>query len=171
MMKQMIVVGPRNYNETVIDFVANLSKKPGRIGYVSLNKTYSSVMCMLEDRGADMGKFFFIDCITSSLLPAKGVKNVAVVMPMGSIDALNLLKNEIKAAVSREKLDTLVIDSFSSLMVYMKEEKALSWLTSLLNFLEEGGIGVTIFVLEDDTKRDAVKQVEMRVDSADIIKY
>lgn len=61
----LLLIPSDKYNEISLNFAKNLSTKS--ICYVTLNKTYSSIMDNLANKGIDISNINFIDAISKQL--------------------------------------------------------------------------------------------------------
>lgn len=104
---------------------ASLSSMAGRPGiYVSLNKTQKSTEKMLIEKGIDVSKLFFIDCVTSEVTRDD-------VLHIGP-EKIEMLLSAIKEFVHDIKSDKfLMIDAISTLLIYNAENKVAQFVKSL----------------------------------------
>ena len=161
MVKKLFIVPYESYNEKVIKTIKNSTKKYKKICYISLNKTCSNMVEVLEKDKVDMKKFHFIDSITPTLFRIKEQKNCTFIEDPSDLEKTgNLILNTIKI----KKADLIIIDSISSLLIYKPDKEAMPFIEYLLSFLEKMKIDVILFALKKDIDHPCIGQIEMRVD-------
>ena len=157
-MKTRLYILPyKNYNEKVFSIAKRISGNSKRICYVTLNKTCMAVHESLKNNKIDIKKFYCLDSVTPNLFKKKPIANCIYV------DLKNLSKftDTLLNLVKLKKIDTVVLDSLSSLLVYQPPNNVTKLLEYVVPFFEELKINLIIFALKDDANNSVVKQVEM----------
>lgn len=172
MTKQLLSEQSQNYNRRILDTIVKISKKPKKLVYITFNKTANVVIQMLKSKNIETKKFFFIDSVTlnsSSKKSKKELPNVSSIGPLESIDSTTFLLDKIKNLVLKEGVDTIILDSVSSMFIYLDEDYILAWLEDLISFSDENNVNLFLFVLEDDANKKTIKQLEMRLNKSNTI--
>lgn len=157
-MKTRLYLLPyQSYNEKAFLITKRLSGKSKRTCYVTINKTCMAVYESLKNNKIDIKKFYCLDSVTPNLFKKKPIANCVYV------DLKNLSKftDTLLNLVKLKKIDTVVLDSLSSLLVYKPANDIIKLLEYIVPFFEELRVSLIIFALEDDASNTAVKQVKM----------
>lgn len=146
----------------VEDFVENVAKNYKKVCYVSFSKPYNSFVKHPEINKISLNKFFFIDCITKSVIkrPEK-VKNCIFV---SSPTAFTEIKETIRKVLQKKSFDILIFDSLSSLLIYEKEAFVTRFLHGLIAMIKSIGCKSVFIILEKDVERNVVKNLGMLTD-------
>lgn len=144
------------------DFVVSLAKNYKQIyylSYVTLSKPYHALVKHFKFRKIDAKRFFFIDCITKSVIKRpKKVKNCVFV------PNLTDLKKTLRKILQSKKFDILIFDSLSSLLVYEKEQPAAKFLHELSVMIKCLKRKAIFIILEKDVEKSVIKHFGMLTD-------
>jgi len=161
-MKKTLVILPfQQYNDVVMDLTYEMSRDASALCYVTLNKTYSSLVRKFGDEKIDADRFVFIDSITPKVLNFDDAERCTF---LESLDSLDSFAETLLTLVKSHQVKHVIFDSVSSFLVYKSDEEVLKFFNYVVSFLEEMDVHLTMFVLKDDAKRPAVMQLEMQAD-------
>ncbi len=161
-MKKILVILPfSQYNDVAMDLTYELSRDNSSLCYVTLNKTYNSLVRRFGEEKIDPDKFVFIDSITPKVLNFDDKDRCTF---LDSLDSLDNFAETLLTLVKSHSVKHVIFDSISSFLVYKSDEDVLKFFNYVVSFLEEMGVGLTMFVLKEDSKRPAVMQLEMQAD-------
>ena len=149
-MKTRLYILPyENYNEKAFLIAKRLSGKSKRICYVTINKTCMAVHESLKNNKIDIKKFYCLDSVTPNLFKKKPIANCIYV------DLKNLSKftDTLLNLVKLKKIDTVVLDSLSSLLVYKPAKDIIKLLEYIVPFFEELRVALIIFALEESKSK------------------
>jgi len=157
-MKTILHILPyENYNEKAFSIAKKLSGKSKRICYVTLNKTCMAVHESLKNNKIDIKKFYCLDSVTPNLFKKKPIANCVYV----DLKDLSKFADTLLNLIKLKKIDTVVLDSLSSLLVYKPAKDVIKLLEYIVPFFEELRVNLIIFALKDDIDNPSVKQVKM----------
>lgn len=150
------------YSKIIIDVAKQLAGSYKHICYVSLNKLYDPLLKGLADNKVDVGKFFFIDCISRGVMktPEK-IKNCEF---LSSPQALTEMHISISKNLKAKKSEALLFDSLSTLLVYENEVLVTRFVHGLIGAVRGVGPKAFLTVLEGDTRGELVKSLGMFTD-------
>jgi len=144
-----LIIPDIEYNEGLISVADVLSKEYNKILYISVDKSYDTLVSEFKQNKINTDKFYFIDCITRTVKDAQSTKNCAYV---SSPRALDEIQTTILDILRENKIDAALIDSPSSLLTYYKRTNVLKFMHLLMTklavanckcifpFQKEGGI-------------------------------
>lgn len=150
------------YSKVIIDVAKQLARNYNHICYVSLNKLYDPLVKGLAANKVDVGKFFFIDCISGGVMrtPSK-IKNCEF---LSGPQALTEMHISISKNLKAKKSEALLFDSLSTLLVYEREVLVIRFVHGLIGAVRGVGSKAFLTVLEGDTKGELVKNLGMFTD-------
>src|SRR3989339_909280 len=159
METELVIISPQIYHASVIGFAKKAAESNENVCYVSLNKTYKSMLQALKKSSIEKKKFFFIDVISPTVFKTAAAKQCIF------LDSLNLndLGSTLLGVIKKNRITLVIFDSLSSLLVYKKDDEVLDFTNYVLPFLEESGVKATLLCLSDDSEKPAIKQLKMRV--------
>jgi archaellum biogenesis ATPase FlaH len=161
MKKQLIMVPFQQYNNVVMDVTKEVAGDHDRICYVTLNKTYRAMLARFDKYHIKPEKFHFLDLITPKVLEFDPTERCTF---LESTTKLDSFAEKLITIVKQQGSKCLIFDSLSSFLVYKTDEEVLELFNYINAFLEDMNVNMVIFVLQEDSKRPAVKQMEMTVD-------
>ncbi len=161
MVNILTIVSNYSYDEKVYIIIKDAEKTSNRILYVSLNKTYKSLLEQFRTDNIDLSKFFFIDTITATVVEPKPVENCLFV---SSLNDLNDLYKGIIRIVKEKDIEVVIFDSLSSLMTYQDFSHINNFITTLLGSLSMLQCSLIMTVLKSDEETKMVQHIKMKVD-------
>ena len=159
-MKSLILITSKDYNDTILPQIKEISSKHNKVCYVTLNKTYGALNNLLEKQKINADKFYFIDFITPKVFKINRSEKCVF---LDSLD-LNEFADKVLNTIKLKKIDVLVFDSLSSFLIYRSQDDLLNFSDYVISFLEEMGVDIILFALDEDSDNSAIKQIKMRVD-------
>ncbi|MFH0956400.1 MAG: hypothetical protein V1813_00905 [Candidatus Aenigmatarchaeota archaeon] len=154
----LLSVGSKDYREAMKSVVEFSARKIGRVCYVTLNDPYESITQKLGEAAENI---LFIDCVTSTIKPPAPKKGVMFVSSPRAFTEISLA---VKKAIKEEKVDLVVLDSISALMVYEKSVGVLKFIHSLILTCREGNMSIIFVILKEDVDVSMLKDLTMFVD-------
>ena len=163
MVNILAVISDTLYASKICEIVKDSEEISLKTLYVSLNKTYHSLVEEFSDAKIDLNKFVFIDTITATIIEPKPVDN-CVFLPKAN--DVKRLYSEIIRLVKHGGIDMLIFDSISSFTVYNNTEEILHFLTTLIGALSVLGCSSLFTCLSEDENSHIIKQIRMRIDKS-----
>jgi len=161
----LLIVPSIDYNDIVVDMAKQLSGK--NLCYVTLNKTYDSLIELFNKNKINTKKMMFIDAISKTLkkVPNKTANCYFVSSPASltelSITITNLLN---------KKFDYLIFDSITSLSIYQKKEPVTKFVSSTINKIKETETKAIFYALKVKEQEELLKECCMFTDEVSELK-
>ena len=163
MVNILAIISDSAYQSKIYQIIKDAEKTSNKTVYVSLNKTYRSLVKGFEEDHVNLNKFFFIDTITATLMPAQD--NDSCMFVRSPNDVKSLYSGIIKA-VKTTNADLLIFDSLSSLTTYKNVEQIIHFVTTLLGSLSLLYCSAVFTCLDTDQDSLLVKHMKMKVDKS-----
>lgn len=153
----MLSVSSKNYRGATGDLI-DFSKNFKKTCYVTLNDPSDSIISKL---GKDSKRVYFIDCVTSTVKKPADREGVIYV---SSPRALTEISIALKKAIDGFKMDFVIFDSVSALLVYEKSLSAMKFVHNMVLMLRESNMSVVFVILKEDVSEELMKDLSMFVD-------
>jgi hypothetical protein len=157
----VFVISDKSYASGMKGIISSLSSDYSRICYVSLNKPYSAVLDAIKKCGADTKKFFFVDCTESHADEKSGQ-----VVNVSSPKALTEMSITIGKVRELGRIEALVFDSLSTLLVYEEPSTVVKFAHSLISMLRAKKAAGVLVCVEGGKSAELVKDISMFADRA-----
>jgi len=154
----VFVTPDKDYASQMKAIVSSASSSYKRICYVSLNKPYPVVSDSLKKQGMSLEKFFFIDCT------GKSREGSGQVVYVSSPKALTEMSITIGKVLEMGKIEALIFDSLSTLLVYADASTVVKFTNSLISMLRSKGVAGFLTCLKGGIGSDIVKDISMFAD-------
>ncbi len=158
----LVIFESEKYNDSMIKLVKQLPKKFNRIGYVSLNKGYLQLIKGMEKNKIDKKKFFFIDAV-SSANEAVSIKEKQVSFVF-SAENLTQMSLVICNALLKYKIDCVIFDSLSTLLIYHPEDTVLKFLHYIINNLRSRNVTAIFTTVKNEKNASFLENSKVFVD-------
>jgi len=159
----LFIINAREYLETNMTILRNITKNDATGIYVTINRPYDSLKKMLQQSNADTKRIFFIDCITKTLGHCEEAENVLYLESSQNLTGLSIaIAEAIKALPGENKF--LILDSLTALVIYNPAgaiSKFLHYLTSKMRMLKLRGI---LFSIGKEVDPKIAEQLQQFVD-------
>ena len=155
----IFVITETEYTSQLKGIISSASSSYSRICYVSLNKPCSTVLDTIKKYGVDPKKFFFIDC-TEGQVDEKAGQVVNVSSPK----ALTEMSITIGKVLDLGKIEALIFDSLSTLLVYEEPFTVVKFTHSLISSLRGKKVSGFLMCLEGGKTTDIIKDISMFAD-------
>jgi hypothetical protein len=154
-----------NLEDNTTDIVRELMKKGVSCLYVSVNQPYNRMLHLLEKKGIDTEKVFFIDCITKT----SGGKvdegdNVFYLRSPENLTDLNISINEGLNSIDGEKI--LFFDALSTLMIYNKPGPFAKFTHSVMTKVKSMNVKGIFVIVEGEIGAETLSQIEQFSDTS-----
>ena len=153
----MLSVSSKDYRSATSDLI-DFSKNFKKTCYVTLNDSSDSIISKL---GKDSKRVCFIDCVTSTVKKPADREGVIYV---SSPRALTEISIALKKAIDGFKMDFVIFDSISALLVYEKSLSAMKFVHNMVLMLRQGNISTVFIILKEDVSEELMKDLSMFVD-------
>ena len=137
------------------------------ICYVSLNKPYKVVQANLNKARIPTENMYFVDAVSSKAGSVEPDKKVVFV---SSPQALTELSIAINKCLGPWKLDTVLFDSLSTLLVYEEASSTVKFVHSVISTLRVKEKSCIFTILKEDLQEELVKDLGMFADKIEELK-
>jgi archaellum biogenesis ATPase FlaH len=161
MVNILTLISPGDYASKIHIVLKDAQESSSKTVYVSLNKTYSSLIEQFKQANVDVNKIMFIDTISATVIDPRPVANCVF---LTSAEDINALQEGIMKAAKEANADLMVFDSLSSLTTYKEYDEILKFITKLLAGLSLSGCSTLLTCLKSDEEAPLISQVRMKVD-------
>jgi archaellum biogenesis ATPase FlaH len=161
MVNILTLIPPQEYASKVHMVLKDAQDTSSKTVYVSLNKTYNSLLGQFKQANVDVDKIMFIDTISATVIDPKPVSNCIF---LSSPDDIKSLQDGIMKAAKTTGADLMVFDSLSSLTTYKDYDEILKFITKILAGLSLSGCSTLLTCLKSDEEAPLIAQVRMKVD-------
>jgi len=157
----LFLISNQEYSEKVREIAGASIKAFRKVCYISLNKPFETLFSSFRSNNIDAGKMIFIDCVTTGgRSPANGPKVFFVSSP----NALTDLSISINKVIDEEKIDAIIFDSLSTLLVYQQPSMVIKFSHSIISKLRAAKVKGVFTCLKEDIRGELVKDLSMFVD-------
>lgn len=155
----LITIPHGKYYDLVTLIPKQLSGK--RICYITLNKTYGSLVEIFKNENIDMNNIAFIDAITKSV---NRVENTSNCYFISSPQALTELSIAIDAFLTLN-FDYIIFDSITTLLIYQKaEEPVIRFITNIVNKIKKYNCKGIFYILDIKEHSVLIEESSMVMD-------
>lgn len=154
----LFVISKKDYTEMLLDVIKAVEKSSDKVCYVTINRPYNNILLQLKNNKVNLGKFLFVDAITSTVQTPEQVENCIFV---ASPDALTDLSLAFSQALS--KCDIALFDTMSTLVIYQDIGSVLKFIHNIVTKLRVGNKKGVLIALKEDSE-ELIKDLHMFVD-------
>jgi KaiC/GvpD/RAD55 family RecA-like ATPase len=154
----LLLMPSTEYNSDIIDIVKQLSEK--KVCYITLNKTFDSLMEIFKKKGVNTENLVFIDAISKTIKKTTEVDNCFFVSSPGALTELSLVISKFL----KQEFDYLIFDSLTNLMIYEKKAPVAKFLSSLINKISATETKSVFYAISVKEQDELIKQCSMFVD-------
>ena len=155
----ILVVSDKGYAQKVEELMRSASSSYSRICYATVNRPYSAIAASFKKHGADLEKFFFVDCTGES--GGKGGQVVFVSSPK-ALTEINITINKV---FELGKIELLIFDSLSTLLSYEEPSTVVKFAHSLISSCRSKGVGALFVCLKSEKSSSLLKDISMFADN------
>lgn len=147
------------YKKRLLEILKTTSKSRS-VCYVSLNRSYSAIIEMMEDNGIKPDNFQFIDCISKTVHKPKPSKNVFFA---DSPNALVDISVNITEAMNKGS-SILVFNSITTLLVYHNAQTATKFILNLITKMKQMNKKALFLYMKDQKSDDLLQTLSQSSD-------
>lgn len=124
----LLVMTNSEYNSSIIDVVKSISGK--NVCYVTINKTFDSLMEIFNKKKVNIKNVVFVDAISKSIKDVPDQSDqVYYISSPGALTELSLVISKFL----KHEFDYIIFDSVTNLSIYNKPQLCTNFLSNLLN--------------------------------------
>ena len=155
----LLVMPSSSYNKEIIKVMKQLSGK--KVIYVTLNKTYESLIEIFKKNKIDTNNVIYVDAISKTIKnKPKKVDNCCYISSPGALVELSLIITKLL----KHNFEYLIFDSLNSLLVYEKKTPVAKVLQNLINKIKQSDTKAIYYALYVRDKESLIQESSMFVD-------
>ena len=154
----VMVIPEKEYTSKINNLVSSAASSYARICYTALNKPCSILSQSFKKSGIDLKKILFIEC-SGKTVDGK----VEQVVYVSSPRALTEMCITIGKVIETGKIEVLIFDSLSTLLVYTDPSTVLKFTHSLITMLRSKSVS-GILVCASSQSEAIIKDISMFAD-------
>jgi KaiC/GvpD/RAD55 family RecA-like ATPase len=160
----LVIAQAENLEDNTTDIVREVLKKGTSCLYVTINQPYKRMLQLLEKKGIDTKKVFFIDCITkeSGGRPVEN-DNVYYISSPSNLTDLDISIKEGLESIDGEKM--LFFDALSTMLIYSKPGPFAKFAHSVMTKMKSMGVRGIFIAVEGEIEEDMLSKIEQFSDS------
>jgi hypothetical protein len=155
----VMAIPEKEYASRLNDVVSSAASSYSRICYTSLNKPYSVLSESFKKSGVDLKKILFIEC-TGKADSGKQEQVVYVSSPK----ALTEMSITIGKVIEMGKIEVLIFDSLSTLLVYADPSTVVKFTHSLITILRSKNVSGFLMCTKSGQSEAIIKDISMFAD-------
>ncbi len=146
-----------------VHFLKSLPAKT-KVLYVTVNKSYSVLADKFKSEGIDFSKWFFIDCISSSLFMTEKPSSNCLYLssPSALVDLAMAIDDKM------DNTSVIIIDNISGLLVYDGNVPVMQFLNSLMSKVRRTEVKAA-YLLFHDTNKEIMEDLSLFADRVEIV--
>ena len=111
----LVTVSKEKYVESLSVLYPELVNSVDKLGYVTINKPFNSIIDLFKKNKLDVNKLFFVDVITATVQSPPKVDNCIFVSSPSALTDLGLAFSSLLA---EQNCDLVFFDTISTLLIY-----------------------------------------------------
>lgn len=159
-----VILPGEGFNEKIIGLVKKIKDK--KVCYVALNKGADIIIESFGKNKIDLKNFFFIDCVSRTIINPKKIDNCQFV---SSPNALTELSLAIGKCID-SSFSVILVDSLSTFMIYHNAEEISHFFHNLSNKVRAEEKNLILTLSNKDKNSEVFKKIEIIVDKVIEIK-
>ena len=158
----LLLENAKNYQTDNIKIIKVLSHKHMKGIYVTVNRTYDSLMITFKQKKINTDSLYFVDMISrKSAIEPRGEKCIYVNSPE-SLTGTGIALEQMARSISGEKY--IYLDSLSTLLTYNPKQVVLKFAHFLATKSKEWGVVGIVISLKNQTDENMLSQLEQFFD-------
>ncbi|MBU0756972.1 MAG: hypothetical protein KKF44_02820 [Nanoarchaeota archaeon] len=148
------------YNSVMEILQPELEKTCQKIGYITLNKPFMTIISDLKKKNLDTSKFYFVDAITATVQSPPQADNCIFV---SSPTALTDMGLSYSSLFNEKDCDLVFFDTISTLIVYQDIGSVIKFVHNLITKARVMNKKAAFLALKEDSE-ELIKDLTMFVD-------
>ena len=163
-----ILISSLEYPERMEDLLKFAARTWKQTCFVTTNKPSSAILDIIGQLKLKPDSFVIVDAVSRGAGIEKKEKNVVYISSPGAITELGIRVGDI---LEKEKVEAVIFDSVSALLIHARESEVLEFIHVLVSRTRGKRIPAIFPVLQEDLGTPAVKNLNMFADSViDLVK-
>jgi len=157
----VVLIPNEQFSAKLMEIVDVMAKNFKKVCYISMNKPYDTIIKTLEKNNVDPKKFYFIDCITRTVRKPEAVDHCKFVTSPRALTELSITMTEV---LKKQKVDSLIFDSLSTLLVYESLMAVTKFAHTIIAQIRVSNSHGVFTSLKEDVNPALVKDLNMFAD-------
>ncbi|MBN2367389.1 hypothetical protein JXC34_00090 [Candidatus Woesearchaeota archaeon] len=155
----LLITTKTKYNGSLNAALPEIRKSAKKIGYITINRPYGSVVASIQKLGIDPNKFLFVDAITATVQSPSQVPNCIFVSSPTALTDLGLAFSSL----FENNCDLVFFDTISTLIVYQDIGTVTKFVHNLVTKARVSNKKAVFMALKEDSE-NLIKDLNMFVD-------
>lgn len=156
------LIDPEKYFPHVVEIIKK-TRSDKLIVYVTAGRPYSHIASSMKDAGIDLGRVFFIDCVSKGMGQSIDTTKPCIFLDgQQNLAALSIAINESIKSEHGEKI--LIIDSISTLLLYNDEKTISKFASFVVNKAKDYNADIYLLALASDRNLSTIAILESLAD-------
>ena len=151
----------RTYAKICKGLHKSLPKKLKKICVVTTNKSSDALIKQFQEWKIDPDKYYFIDCVSAKLQHTKELKNCAYIRSPQYLTGLSIAIPQI---LKNKKIEVMVLDNISTLLLYNNELAVTKFLHHNITQIKSTNVKAIYLIMAEDLQK-IVKTVSLFADA------
>jgi hypothetical protein len=156
----LVTMPKERYNSVMPEIQEGADKSSAKIGYITINKPFNSIIANLAKININKSKFYFVDAITATVEAPPIVDNCFFV---SSPTALTDISLAFSSLLSDKACDIVVFDTISTLGIYQDLGSVVRFAHNLITKVRVTSKRAVFIALKEDSEV-LIKDLNMFVD-------
>ena len=156
----LISTSKDKYNESIHTIQSEVEKTAQKIGYITINKPFNTVMEELAKNNISADKFFFVDAITATVQTPPTVNNCIFINSPTALPDLGLAYTSL---LNEHQCELVFFDTISTLAVYQDPGAVVKFVHNLITKTRVINKKAVFVALKEDSET-LIKDLNMFVD-------
>jgi len=160
----LFIIGVKEYSETIIELIRVLRRKNARGVYLTINKPVEDLAKLFRKEKIETEGIFFIDAISalSERQTVDGKTTIFLDSPTDLIEISNAVSKSLEVC----KVDFLIFDSVSTLLLYNKPQAVEKLMHLLVGKMHSAGIKGFLIVVKSSQNSGIIETLSQFVDKS-----
>ncbi len=156
----LLITSKSRYNDTVKKIQIEIDQTAQKIGYVTVNKPFNTVLEELKNNGINSDKYFFVDAVTATVQTPPVVERCLFI---NSPTALTDLGLAFSSLYNEHGCELVFFDTISLLAVYQEVSTVIKFVHNLITKIRVLNKKAVFLALKEDSET-LIKDLNMFVD-------
>lgn len=157
----LFIIPNTTYQSELLQISKSVADNYDRIAYISVNRPTENIREIFREENIDTKKFLFIDAISKGVKPDITDHGILFI---NSPKNFEKFKTELNQILDKEKVECLIFDSLSTLLVYQDQNNIIKFAHDLITKLMIAKASGIFSCLSEDVDSAVINDISMFVD-------
>lgn len=157
----VFLIPSKIYQDGVLHVTKTIANRFSKILYICLNNPAERLIDTLNQKNIDAEKFLFIDAVTKKVKTNISGHNTSYISSPKNFEKF---KNELNQIIEKEKLECIIFDSLSTMLIYQDDITVIRFAYDLITKIKVARGSGQFICLEEDIDSALVNGIAMFAD-------